>query len=296
MKVFVSWSGDMSKQIAQVLNTWLPRLIQAVEVFYSPEDIEKGENWDSKLTQELANCNYGIICLTPENKFAPWLHFEAGAIANTLDSRVSTLLVDLKPSDIKGPLSRYQATKLEKTDFSQLIFDINKNLDKPLERDILEPLFDTLWPSINEEITRIKSAAPTPEEEEKEINLSEPIEEILQLLRKQNTMLSDPSNLLPENYFAYLHKNYSSTNSRKTEEIISDLLTCLQQMIDRADRYREDYNILILHAISFDEIFAVVERYFSKCSGKAAERYTRRYMDIRDHYYYLLSQAAESKK
>ena len=41
MKVFVSWSGELSKEIAEVLKKWIPCIIQSVEVFYSPEDIEK---------------------------------------------------------------------------------------------------------------------------------------------------------------------------------------------------------------------------------------------------------------
>ena len=56
-------------------------------MFFSPEDIEKGENWDSKISQVLSECNYGIICLTSQNVSAPWINFEAGAIAKSLDSR-----------------------------------------------------------------------------------------------------------------------------------------------------------------------------------------------------------------
>ena len=120
MKVFVSWSGELSKEIAEVLKKWIPCIIQSVEVFYSPEDIEKGDNWDATISSELSECNYGIICLTPENTMAPWINFEAGAIAKSLDSKVSALMINIKPSDIKGPLSRYQATRFEKQDFFQL--------------------------------------------------------------------------------------------------------------------------------------------------------------------------------
>ena len=35
------------------------------------KDIEKGENWDSKISSELSQCNYGIVCLTSENTMAP---------------------------------------------------------------------------------------------------------------------------------------------------------------------------------------------------------------------------------
>ena len=81
MKIFVSWSGTLSKKIAELIKKWLPCFIQAAEIFFSPEDIEKGENWDSKISKELSECKYGIICLTAENVTAPWINFEAGAIA-----------------------------------------------------------------------------------------------------------------------------------------------------------------------------------------------------------------------
>ena len=136
MKVFVSWSGELSCQIAEVLKKWIPCIIQSVEVFFSPEDIEKGDNWDKTISNELSQCNYGIICLTSDNTTAPWINFEAGAIAKSLDSRITALMVNIKPSDIKGPLSRYQATKFEKNDFFQLISAINKALETPLEHNI----------------------------------------------------------------------------------------------------------------------------------------------------------------
>ena len=54
MKVFVSWSGELSKEIAEVLKKWIPCIIQSVEVFYSPEDIEKGDSWDATISSELS--------------------------------------------------------------------------------------------------------------------------------------------------------------------------------------------------------------------------------------------------
>ena len=140
MKVFVSWSGELSKEIAEVLKKWIPCIIQSVEVFYSPEDIEKGDNWDATISSELSECNYGIICLTPENTMAPWINFEAGAI---------------KPSDIKGPLSRYQATRFEKQDFFQLLKSINSALDSPLELTILQNAFEAMWATLDAEATEI---------------------------------------------------------------------------------------------------------------------------------------------
>lgn len=63
MKVFVSWSGELSCQIAEVLKKWIPCIIQSVDVFFSPEDIEKGDNWDKTISSELSECKYGLFVL-----------------------------------------------------------------------------------------------------------------------------------------------------------------------------------------------------------------------------------------
>ncbi len=226
MKVFVSWSGNLSKKIADAVNKWLPCLLQTVEVFYSPDDIEKGENWDQKISNELANCKFGIICLTPENVSAPWINFEAGAIAKSLESHVATLMININPSDIKGPLSRYQATKLEREDFFRLIQDINNNSDSPILSERISNTFEGLWPNIDKDLNEIviahkpntKAAKKSPDA----VN-SEAVEEILQLVRKQTTILSSPDMLLPRAYIEYIFEGTLPSNLDAIENLLSYL-------------------------------------------------------------------------
>lgn len=224
MRVFISWSGELSQSIAKELSEWLPSIIQSVEVFYSPEDIKKGENWDSRLTNELQNSKYGIVCLTQENVSAPWIHFEAGALSKTLDARVSALMVNVVTSDIQGPLSRFQATKLERDDFYQLLVSINEVSDSPINEKVLQKSFDAIWDKMYDNISEIIKQKASRGEKNTQQNKEENsiLEEILQLIRKQDSIISNPEKLLPIDYLEYVNQKVINFN-RKSGNVIEPL-------------------------------------------------------------------------
>lgn len=264
MKVFVSWSGDLSKKIAESIKRWLPCIIQSVDVFYSPEDIEKGENWDSKISKELSECKYGIICLTAENVTASWINFEAGAIAKSLDSHVATLMINISPSDIKGPLSRYQATKMDKDDFYQLVCNINEQCETPIKTEVLKTAFDGLWSNMITEIESIISTSKkTAANSKKSQNNSEAIEEILLLLRKQNTILSSPQQLLPEDYFEYINDRvFRNRNVERHDEFIYDILQYAMRVITLAES--DDDKKQIIECFKATDLIEIIGHYVDR--------------------------------
>jgi|GEM_PF-3469495 len=198
MKVFVSWSGETSRGVAELLKKWLPAIIQSTQVFFSPEDIDKGANWDSVIRDELNSSSYGIVCLTPQNVDAPWINFEAGAIANTLDSRVSALMIGINPSDISGPLVRYQATCIEKSDFFKLIKGINASTESPIDSSVLQTSFEAAWPQLYRGLREFeKNVKPKRGTKRDEPN---PQELILQTVRSISNIISSPEKLLPPAY------------------------------------------------------------------------------------------------
>lgn len=81
MIVFISWSGALSEAFADLLSNWLPDVIQRVKPWISSQDIDKGSLWSSELTEALAT-TIGVLCVTQENKDAPWLLFESGALSS----------------------------------------------------------------------------------------------------------------------------------------------------------------------------------------------------------------------
>src|SRR3954463_13096994 len=113
MRVFISWSGEQSRDVALALREWLPAVINRVEPFVSSKDIYAGTRWQAEIAGQLDSSNFGIVCVTRENQGGRWLNFEAGALTKAVQSsRVIPLAVDLKPSDIELPLGQFQAQPL----------------------------------------------------------------------------------------------------------------------------------------------------------------------------------------
>lgn len=307
MKVFVSWSGELSCKIAELLKKWLPCIIQSVDVFFSPEDIEKGDNWDKTISSELSKCNYGIICLTSDNTMAPWINFEAGAIAKTLDSKITALMVNVKPSDIKGPLSRYQATKFEKNDFFQLISEINKAQEISLEQSILQNTFDTMWDSLEKEANSIiekYSSTQSNQSENKDSIENAPLEEILQLLRTQNSILTNPEKLLPLNYLEFTQRHLQDINRESitaNEMILKEIIYYMNNVLEGIEMLsNESLFIEFFRMMRFEELLNILEKNVksnrSKTLYKMLFNLEQKYFEIMSKKKKNISNMDDSKK
>src|SRR6266545_990864 len=108
MKIFISWSGQRSRTVAAFLNDWLKDIIQIADPWMSANDIDAGVRWSRAIEERLQATKFGILCLTKTNLNAPWILFEAGALAKTIeDTFVCPYLIDLEPSSVpRGPLTQ----------------------------------------------------------------------------------------------------------------------------------------------------------------------------------------------
>lgn len=157
MKVFISWSGNRSKEVANLLSDWLCCVIQAVRPWVSTRDLDRGSLWFGEINDQLKDTSVGIICLTQENKGRPWILFEAGALAKGLStSRVCTLLIDLESKDIEDPLAQFNHTFPNRESILGLVKTLNSSLGvNSLDNRILEQVFETYWPQFEEKFKNI---------------------------------------------------------------------------------------------------------------------------------------------
>lgn len=157
MRVFISWSGELSKKLGEAIRDWLPAVIQNISPYFTPSDIEKGSRWLNEITKELDNSDIGLLCITRENIHSEWLLFEAGAISKKMgESSVCPILFNLENKDLKGPLSQFQSTIFDKLEMKKLIKMINGKVTKnKLDENVLEVVFEKWWPDLECKIKNI---------------------------------------------------------------------------------------------------------------------------------------------
>lgn len=161
MKVFMSWSGTRSKAAAELLHDWIKCVIQASRPWISTRGIGRGAVWFSEINNELKDTSVGIICLTHQNKTAPWILFEAGALAKGLTTtKVCTFLVDLHPADIQDPLAQFNHTLPSKDGMMSLAATLNAALEAPLDSNTLEKVFEAFWPKFEQDFTDLIAQFP----------------------------------------------------------------------------------------------------------------------------------------
>lgn len=159
----MSWSGDRSREVAKLLDYWVKCVVQASRPWISTSGIDSGSIWFNQISSELQDTTFGIICLTKENKEAPWILFEAGALAKGLASnRVCTFLIDLETKDIRDPLAQFNHTLPNSDSMWKLVSTLNGSMPElnRLSVEILKGVFETYWPQFEVKFKAILDTYP----------------------------------------------------------------------------------------------------------------------------------------
>ena len=230
MKVFISWSGERSKEVARALRSWIPGVLQSVEPWMSEKDIGAGSLWLNEIMTELEDTGFCIVCITPENQKAPWLHFEAGAIAKHITiSRVCPYLFSLDRSQFKdNPLTNFQYKRADEKGTKEIIESINREMEKPISLDLLNKNFSLWWPQLDRSLSDIPGLDIEPESKRSSESI---LEEVLELTRQMSRSMS---------------------RSRTNRKLISNLLNVLSPKEERI--LKMIYGLGDEHAHSYEEV------------------------------------------
>lgn len=186
MKIFISWSKEnsTSHSVANALYDWLPDVIQGVTPWMSTHDIQSGELWGDMVNKQLEENYYGVLSITPQSMHAPWLLFEAGALAKLVDkSRVCPYLSNMTTTGLTGPLTQFQSRISDKEGTSRLVHDINTHLENPVSQERISRSFERCWPEMDQLLKKAHDQdadiASEPVRTDREL-----LEELLTLTRK----------------------------------------------------------------------------------------------------------------
>jgi hypothetical protein len=214
VKVFLSWSGDVSKQVAIALRDWLPNVIQAIEPWMSSEDIDKGVRWSSEIAKELDDSAAGIICVVPGNYDAPWLNFEAGALSKAFGKdKVCPYLFRVKPADLTGPLVQFQISEANNEDTHRLLSSLNKSIEpKSLPEAKLAQTFGKWWPELEGQLAAIGERVPRREPRR---SAEDMLEEVLSIVRDQRRSTDE---IIEKSFVVIKHMLDDLSHSSRSEQ------------------------------------------------------------------------------
>ena len=229
MRLFISWSGDKSRKVAELLKMLFHKVVQSLEPWVSSEDIETGSVWFSQICNEIREVCNSVIVVTKENKENPWIMFEAGALCRGDDTnRVNVVLVDLEPSEIRAPLSAFNVVRADEDGLRRLIHNLNRRLlqedpnipGKITDQDVDEG-FNCWYRDFKEKFDKIM--AEYPETEHKVKTESEIMqEETLLAVRGIEQVLLDARQQIQWNNLNMILDYYDSQD--KSLNMIADVL------------------------------------------------------------------------
>lgn len=163
--IFIGWSGDASRKLAEALREWIPQFLgtDRVEAFLSSKDIGVGRNWRDEIHKKLSETKAGIFCLTEDNLNNNWIHYEAGAIAKEFGNQnlVIPFLFDTDiPDNWSSPLKQYQVGTVGKDGFTSLMLELNKLIKETGGIDsnpiTIEEVIDREWGKFESRIGEIR--------------------------------------------------------------------------------------------------------------------------------------------
>ena len=229
-KIFISWSKNKSKNLANETKTFLSTIFSGeIDFFFSPE-MYKGTCIDNEIHKNLLNSDKCIVCITHDNFKNPWLLYEAGVVYGANYSKqcgtiVVPILFEYIPdwsSWVDRPLNRYAPIQLQcinkefrygKEEFKKFCDELSK------EFCIKYDYFEENWARYELAIKKIIEADKYIPDECKDI--------VDQILRNDSNIFTVSNPEITEKYIQF-HKGF------KTHQLFNILIN---NVINRQSKY-----------------------------------------------------------
>jgi hypothetical protein len=153
---------------------------------------------------------------------------------------VSPFLFQIDRNEVKGPLLQFQSTIFEHDDVLKLVKSINSACDPSLEDVRLEAIFAVWWPTLESRLKDVSLAGNANGElDDGKRSVEDVLDEVLTLVRAQQKIITDPTELLPRDYIEYIFRS-SELADRMVVDAVSELETLARVIRHEATRLGEN--------------------------------------------------------
>lgn len=126
-KLFISWSKDISREIAIELEQFIETVSSDFNVFSSTKHLQKGTRLIGEIESYLENSYCGIFIVTPQNLRSEWLHYELGYLRSR-GVKTVPLLFGVSKNELSDLFSNLTFVIFGKENFWKLLEEIHTNL------------------------------------------------------------------------------------------------------------------------------------------------------------------------
>ncbi|MGB7449785.1 MAG: toll/interleukin-1 receptor domain-containing protein [Ornithinimicrobium sp.] len=202
--VFISWSGERSKEVASTLKKWIEEEYDLVSVFFSDDSIEAGQRGIREIHEGLHDADAAVVVVTSESMTSAWVNYEVGVMSGYFKEsagqqrKVIPVLVDLdSPAQMEGPIRDFQAVTLDRKGLLKMLESINLAINVPPSKaeQKLERSWERLEPLLEEAKTHVGADSRTSRASsarESKRTVEEMVTEVLELVREQSRLQFRP--------------------------------------------------------------------------------------------------------
>ncbi|WP_157932058.1 hypothetical protein [Mycobacteroides abscessus] len=222
-RVFISWSGARSREIAMIWKSLIEDTFDSVDAFVSHGDISPGERGLAAIKEQLDGTSVGIPVVTRDNVGAAWINFESGALSKEVPDatvRVMPCLVDYEDaSELTGPLTQFQAKLLNRDGVEAILATIAEANSVGWARK--KSGFDARWPQFDQrfDVHRKSKAGATSAENKRSDN--DMLAEIVNNTRELRKVLESGS-------YSPRLVDERDPRQRNAEEVLADVGSALR--------------------------------------------------------------------
>jgi hypothetical protein len=116
MKIFLSYTTRDARdaQLAARLRRVLP--LYGADVFFAPEDLRGGEDWETRLFTEIGSCTHFMVILSAESvKPDGWVKKEMDAAIARRDREPAFVIVPITTGAVEHPFAASSIARTSKT-------------------------------------------------------------------------------------------------------------------------------------------------------------------------------------